>query len=160
MQQIVPFLWFDTQALDAAEFYTSLVPGSRITEVQRYGTAGPGAEGTVMTVTFELDGRPYRALNGGPDFHLTEAFSLQVTCDSQAEVDRLWDALVAGGGEEGPCGWLKDRFGLSWQITPARLFELISDPDPAVSQPAMQAMLGMKKISVAGLEAAVAGSVG
>ncbi|MCU7820392.1 VOC family protein [Kitasatospora sp. DSM 101779] len=154
-QKITTFLWFDHQAEEAARFYTSLFPDSRIVGVQRYGEAGPGAAGSVMTVSFDLAGQRYVALNGGPIFPFTEAISLQVNCEDQAEVDRLWDALTEGG-QESDCGWLKDRYGLSWQITPRRLMELIDDPDPAVSQPAMRAMLQMKKIDIKALEDAVA----
>ena len=156
MHKITPWLWFDTEAEQAAEFYVSLFPGSRITGVTRYGASGPGPAGTAMTVSFELAGRPYVGLNGGPAHRFTEAFSLQVSCEGQEEVDRLWAAL-ADGGEEGPCGWLKDRWGLSWQIVPTALGRLLGDPDPARAGRAMQAMLGMKKLVVAELEAAAAG---
>ncbi|MFD0532192.1 VOC family protein [Kitasatospora arboriphila] len=154
-QKITTFLWFDHQAEEAAQFYTSLFPDSRIVGVQRYGEAGPGAAGSVMTVSFELAGQRYLALNGGPIFPFTEAISLQVNCDDQAEVDRLWDALTAGGGQESDCGWLKDRYGLSWQITPLRLTELLADPDPDRSQRAMRAMLQMQKIDIQALEDAL-----
>ncbi|MEW1910970.1 VOC family protein [Kitasatospora sp. NPDC085895] len=154
-QKITTFLWFDHQAEEAAQFYTSLFPDSRIVDVQRYGEAGPGAAGSVMTVSFELAGQRYLALNGGPVFPFTEAISLQVNCDDQAEVDRLWDALTAGGGQESDCGWLKDRYGLSWQITPRRLMELLADPDPDRSQRAMRAMLQMQKIDIQALEDAL-----
>ncbi|MEV7181608.1 VOC family protein [Kitasatospora sp. NPDC093679] len=154
-QKITTFLWFDHQAEEAAQFYTSLFPDSRIVDVQRYGEAGPGAAGSVMTVSFELAGQRYLALNGGPIFPFTEAISLQVNCDDQAEVDRLWDALTAGGGQESDCGWLKDRYGLSWQITPRRLMELLADPDPDRSQRAMRAMLQMQKIDIQALEDAL-----
>ena len=156
MTDITPWLWFDTQGEEAATFYASLFPDSRILDVTRYGSAGPGPEGAVMTVQFELGGRRYAALNGGPAHRLSEAFSLQVLCDDQGEVDRYWSAL-AEGGEEGPCGWLKDRFGVSWQIVPRMLPELLGDPDPGRAQRAMQAMLGMRKLDVAALRAAADG---
>jgi predicted 3-demethylubiquinone-9 3-methyltransferase (glyoxalase superfamily) len=152
--KISTWLWFDTEGLEAAEFYCSLFPNSKITDVARYGEAGPREPGTVMTVTFELDGRSFAALNGGPDFTFTEAISLMVSCEDQAEVDRYWKALTADGGSEGPCGWCKDRFGLSWQVVPERLDELLADPDQARAQRAMKAMLSMGKLDVAALEAA------
>ena len=153
MQKITPCLWFDTEGEDAARFYTSIFPNSKITEVARYGSAGPRPEGTVMTVSFELDGQEFLALNGGPQFTFSEALSFQVFCKTQDEVDAYWSKL-SEGGEEGPCGWLKDRFGLSWQIVPTVLPELLADPDAAKSQRVMQAMLGMKKIEIEGLEQA------
>jgi len=153
MQTITPCLWFDTEGEEAANFYTSLFPNSKIREIARYGSAGPRAEGTVMTVSFELNGQEYVALNGGPDFKFNEAVSFQVGCESQEEVDRYWSAL-SDGGEEGPCGWLKDKFGLSWQIVPTRLPELLGDPDREKSQRVMRAMLGMRKIEIDGLERA------
>jgi len=155
MQPITPCLWFDTEGEEAANFYTSLFPNSKILEIARYGSAGPRAEGTVMTVSFELKGQEFVALNGGPDFKFSEAISFQVSCESQEEVDRYWSAL-AEGGEEGPCGWLKDRFGLSWQIVPTRLPELLADPDREKSQRVMKAMLGMRKIEIPELERAAA----
>jgi predicted 3-demethylubiquinone-9 3-methyltransferase (glyoxalase superfamily) len=155
MQKITPWLWFDTEAEEAAKFYTSVFPNSKIGEISRYGSAGPRPEGMVMTVAFELDGQEFSALNGGPDFTFNEAISLQVSCKDQEEVDHYWNTL-SEGGEEGPCGWLKDRFGVSWQIVPDRLGELLSDPDREKSQRVMQAMLGMKKIEVEGLEQAAA----
>ena len=155
MKTITPFLWFDTEGEEAATFYTSLFPNSRIVDVSHYGAAGPRPEGTVMTVSFELDGQKFVALNGGPQFTFSEAVSFQVSCETQDEVDAFWSAL-SEGGEEGPCGWLKDKFGLSWQIIPARLPELLGDPDPKKSQRVMQAMLGMKKIEIEGLERAAA----
>ena len=155
MPKPTPCLWFDTQGEDAARFYTSVFPNSRIVEVARYGEAGPRAEGTVMVVSFELDGQAFTALNGGPEFTFSEAVSFQVECADQAEVDRYWETL-SEGGEQGPCGWLKDRFGLSWQIVPTRLYELLRDPDRERAQRVMQAMLGMGKIEIAGLEAAAA----
>jgi predicted 3-demethylubiquinone-9 3-methyltransferase (glyoxalase superfamily) len=155
MKAITPCLWFDTQGEEAAEFYTSVFPNSKIREISRYGSAGPRREGMVMTVSFELDGQKFIALNGGPDFTFNEAVSFEVICENQEEVDRYWDTL-SEGGEEGPCGWLKDRFGVSWQIVPARLYELIQDSDPEKSQRAMEAMLGMGKIEIEGLERAAA----
>jgi predicted 3-demethylubiquinone-9 3-methyltransferase (glyoxalase superfamily) len=155
MPEITPCLWFDTQGEEAAEFYTSIFPNSRILEVARYGEAGPRPAGTVMTVEFELDGQRFTALNGGPEFTFDEAISFQVDCRSQEEVDDFWSRL-GDGGQEGPCGWLKDRYGVSWQIVPTRLIELLKDPDADVSQRVMAAMLQMKKIDVATLEQAAA----
>jgi predicted 3-demethylubiquinone-9 3-methyltransferase (glyoxalase superfamily) len=155
MQKLVPFLWFDTQAEEAATFYTSVFPNSRIVDVTRYGEAGPGPAGSVMTVDFELDGQPFVALNGGPEFTFTEAISFQVACETQEEVDRYWSTLSAGG-EEGPCGWLKDRFGLSWQIVPNVLPRLLRDPDREKSQRVMACMLKMGKLEIADLERAAA----
>lgn len=149
MPKITPCLWFDTQAREAAEFYTSVFPNSRITEVTYYGDAGPMAAGTELTVLFEIDGQELVALNGGPRFPFTEAVSFQIDCADQAEVDRYWDALLAGGGEESQCGWLKDRYGLSWQVVPRDLPALLNDPDPERARRAMEAMLGMRKIDVA-----------
>jgi predicted 3-demethylubiquinone-9 3-methyltransferase (glyoxalase superfamily) len=156
MQKITPCLWFDTEGEEAARFYTSLFPNSRIVHVARYGEAGPRPEGTVMTVLFELDGQRFLALNGGPEYTFGEAISFQVDCRSQDEVDSYWSAL-AEGGEEGPCGWLKDRFGVSWQIVPSVLPELLGDPDRERSQRVMRAMLEMRKIDIAELERAAAG---
>jgi predicted 3-demethylubiquinone-9 3-methyltransferase (glyoxalase superfamily) len=153
MPKITPWLWFDTQGEEAAEFYTSLFPNSKIVEVTRYGSANPRQEGTVMTVLFTLDGQRVGALNGGPQHTFNEAVSFMVECADQDEVDRYWDAL-SEGGEEGPCGWLKDRFGLSWQIVPKALPELLGDPDREKAQRVMAAMLKMRKIEIAGLEAA------
>jgi predicted 3-demethylubiquinone-9 3-methyltransferase (glyoxalase superfamily) len=153
MQKITPFLWFDTEGEDAAEFYVSVFPNSRIVDVQHYGEAGPRPAGTVMTVTFELDGQRFVALNGGPDFTFSEAISFEVECGDQDEVDSYWAAL-GEGGEQGPCGWLKDKFGLSWQIIPRRLTELLADPDTAKAQRVMAAMLQMRKIEIAELERA------
>ena len=153
MQKITPCLWFDTEGEEAARFYTSVFPNSKITDVTRYGSAGPRPEGTVMTVSFELDGQKFVALNGGPDFMFNEAISFQVSCETQDEVDAYWSKL-SDGGEEGPCGWLKDRFGVSWQIIPTALPELLANPDGEKSQRVMQAMLGMKKIEIGELERA------
>jgi len=157
VQKITPFLWFDTQAEEAANFYVSLFPNSRIRRIVRFGAAGPGPAGGVMTVAFELSGLELTALNGGPHFHFTEAISLVVTCETQAEIDRLWDGLLAGG-QESRCGWLKDRYGLSWQIVPAVLPELLGDKDQAKAQRAMQAMLKMRKLDIAALKRAHAGA--
>jgi predicted 3-demethylubiquinone-9 3-methyltransferase (glyoxalase superfamily) len=148
---VTPCLWFDGQAEEAAQLYTSLVPDSRIVHVARYGEAGPGAPGSTMLVTFELGGRRFTALNGGPEFKFTPAISLEIECADQAEVDRYWSRLT-DGGEESQCGWLTDRFGLSWQIVPLRLKELLSDD--AVAQQVIRAMLTMKKLDIAALEAA------
>ena len=156
MDRIAPCLWFDTEAEEAAEFYTSVFPNSRIVHVSRYGSAGPRPEGLVMEVEFELDGRSVLALNRGPQFRFTEAISLQADCKDQDEVDRLWETL-SEGGEEGPCGWLKDRYGVSWQIVPSRMYELIADPDPERAQRAIAAMLQMGKIEIADLERAADG---
>jgi predicted 3-demethylubiquinone-9 3-methyltransferase (glyoxalase superfamily) len=153
MQKITPCLWFDTEGEEAAKFYTSLFPNSRIVDVSRYGEAGPRPAGTVMTVDFELDGQKFVSLNGGPNFTFNEAISFQVSCANQEEVDTYWSTL-SEGGEEGPCGWLKDRFGVSWQIVPDRLVELLNDPDREKSQRVMQAMLSMKKIEIGELEEA------
>ena len=155
MQKITPFLWFDTQAEAAADFYTSVFPDSKVTNVQRYGDAGPGPAGTAMIVQFTVAGTEFTAINGGPvHANFTEAISFQVDCRDQAEVDEYWEKLTADGGEPGPCGWLKDKYGLSWQIVPSALPELLSDPDPGRSSRAMQAMLTMQKIEVRALRAA------
>jgi predicted 3-demethylubiquinone-9 3-methyltransferase (glyoxalase superfamily) len=153
MRKITPCLWFDTEGEDAATFYTSVFPNSRIVEIARYGSAGPRPEGMVMTVSFELDGQKFIALNGGPEFTFNESISFEVECDTQEEVDAFWSKL-SEGGEEGPCGWLKDRYGVSWQVVPRRLTELLQDPDREKSQRVMRAMLGMKKIEVDALERA------
>lgn len=157
MPKITPCLWFDTEAEDAANLYTAIFPNSRITDISRYGDAGPREAGMVITVSFELDGQEFMGLNGGPQFTFDEAISFTVSCGSQEEVDEYWDRLTANGGEESQCGWLKDRFGVSWQIVPTRLSELLGDPDPARAQRAMQAMLQMRKIDIAALEKAAAG---
>lgn len=155
--KIVPCLWFDGEAEAATAFYVSLLPDSRITAVNRSPVDTPsGPAGSVLTVQFVLAGREYLALNGGPNFRFTEAVSFMVMTEDQAETDRLWDALTADGGSENACGWLKDRWGLSWQITPRRLMELTTDPDPARAKAAMQAMMEMIKIDVAALDRAVA----
>jgi predicted 3-demethylubiquinone-9 3-methyltransferase (glyoxalase superfamily) len=152
-EKITPWLWFDTEGQEAAEFYTSVFPNSKIGQISRYGSAGPRPEGMVMTVSFELDGQKFVALNGGPDFKFNEAVSFKVDCETQEEVDSYWNTL-SEGGEEGPCGWLKDKFGLSWQIVPTRLEELLSDPDRERAQRVMEAMLSMGKIEIAELERA------
>jgi predicted 3-demethylubiquinone-9 3-methyltransferase (glyoxalase superfamily) len=152
-QKITTFLWFQGQAAEAADYYVSIFEDSEILEVTRYGEAGPGPKGSVMTVTFRLEGQEFMALNGGPEFRFTEAVSLLVRCESQEEVDTFWEKLSADG-EEGPCGWLKDKFGLSWQVAPARLLELIHDRDPAKVRRVMEAMFEMKKIDIARLEEA------
>ena len=158
MSRISPFLWYDSEAEAAAQLYVSIFPNSKITSVSRYGEAGPGKPRSAMTVSFELDGLPVTALNGGPHFKLTEAFSMSVDCADQTEVDRYWNALIEDGGQPSRCGWLKDRFGLSWQIVPRALPRLLTDPDRAKAQRVMAAMLKMSKLDVAQLEAAAASS--
>ncbi|GAA1444576.1 VOC family protein [Leifsonia poae] len=154
MQTISPYLWFDDQAEQAAEFYVSLFPNSRILEVRRFGDDAPGQAAGVTTVRFEIDGMEVGALNGGPLFPFTEAVSFMVQVETQEEIDRLWNALIADGGEPSQCGWLKDRWGLSWQIVPTALDRLFSDPDPARVRRATEAMLSMGKLDIAALEAA------
>jgi predicted 3-demethylubiquinone-9 3-methyltransferase (glyoxalase superfamily) len=156
IQKITPFLWFDNQAEEAANFYTSIFENSRITAVTRYGEAGPGPKGSVMTVAFQLAGQPFVALNGGPVFKFTEAISFVVNCETQEEVDGLWEKLSAGGTEV-QCGWLKDRYGLSWQIVPTVLPQMLQGKDAERSQRVMKAMFQMKKIDIAGLEQAYQG---
>jgi predicted 3-demethylubiquinone-9 3-methyltransferase (glyoxalase superfamily) len=153
MDKITPFLWFDHQAEEAATFYTSIFKNSRILSVARYGETGPGPKGSVMTVAFQLDGKEFAALNGGPQFKFTEAVSFVVNCVTQEEVDHLWDKLSAGG-QQVQCGWLKDKYGLSWQIIPVVLREMLNNPDPAKSRRVMQTMMQMKKIDIAGLKKA------
>jgi predicted 3-demethylubiquinone-9 3-methyltransferase (glyoxalase superfamily) len=153
MPRITPNLWFDTESEEAATFYVSLFPSSEITNVSHYGEAGPRPAGTVLTVEFTLDGQSYTAINGGPNFTFNEAISLRIDCADQDEVDHYWTGLSAGG-QECPCGWLKDRYGLSWQVTPRVLGQLLTDPDAGRSQRAMRAMLDMQKIDVAALLAA------
>jgi predicted 3-demethylubiquinone-9 3-methyltransferase (glyoxalase superfamily) len=152
-QRISPFLWFDGQAEDAARFYISIFRNSKILKTARYGEAGPGPKGTVMTVKFQLDGQEFIALNGGPHFQFSEAISFSIDCETQQEIDDYWQKLSAGG-EEGPCGWLKDKFGVSWQVNPTILDEMLSDPDPQKAARVMQAMLKMKKMNIADLERA------
>jgi predicted 3-demethylubiquinone-9 3-methyltransferase (glyoxalase superfamily) len=153
MQKITPFLWFNDNAEEAMNFYVSIFKNSKVGKVTRYTDAGPGPKGTAMSVTFELEGQTFMALNGGPQFRFTEAISLFVSCESQQEVDELWEKLSAGG-EKSRCGWLKDKFGLSWQIIPSALGEALSDKDPAKAKRAMQAMLQMDKIDIARLKQA------
>ncbi len=153
IQKITPFLWFDHQAEQAAEFYVSIFPNSKVVKVARYGEAGPGPAGTAMTVEFQLEGQTFAALNGGPHFKFSEAISFVVNCDSQEEVDTYWSQLSAGGTES-QCGWLKDKFGLSWQIVPTVLPTLLGDRDPAKAQRAMKAMLTMAKIDIQALKRA------
>jgi predicted 3-demethylubiquinone-9 3-methyltransferase (glyoxalase superfamily) len=155
-QSIVPNLWFDTQAEEAAAFYTSIFRNSRIANVARYTEAGPRPAGTVMTVEFELDGQRFVAINGGPQFEFSEAVSLQVMCETQEEIDYYWERLTEGG-EEGPCGWLRDRYGLSWQVTPSGMEELFAG-DPERGRRAMEAMFGMRKLDIAALQAAADGA--
>ena len=147
-QKITTFLWYDDQAEEAAKFYTSLFKNSKITDVARYSEAGPGKLGSVMTVVFELEGQEFIALNGGPEFKFTEAISLMVECKDQEEVDQLWEKLIADGGQEQACGWLKDKYGLCWQIIPRGLLEMVTDPDRGKSSKAMQAMFKMAKIDL------------
>jgi predicted 3-demethylubiquinone-9 3-methyltransferase (glyoxalase superfamily) len=157
MPQIIPSLWFDTQALEAAEFYVSIFPNSKITFVSHYPEGGDRA-GSVLTVDFVLDGAPVSALNGGPQFTFDEAVSLVVDCADQDEIDHYWDALVAGGGEHGPCGWLKDKYGLSWQISPNQAFFDLAEGDPERYARAMAAMMQMGKIDIAAMQAAADGT--
>jgi predicted 3-demethylubiquinone-9 3-methyltransferase (glyoxalase superfamily) len=153
MQKITTFLWFDDQAEEAAKFYTSIFKNAKIGTVSRYGDGAPRPKGTAMVVTFQLAGQEFMALNGGPLFKFTEAISLLVSCETQEEVDEYWEKLTAGG-QESQCGWLKDKYGLSWQIVPTALGKLLSDPDPEKSQRVMKAMLQMKKIDVKRLQQA------
>ena len=161
-RKVTPFLWFDTQAEEAAQFYTSIFDNSRIVRVNRYGKAGREthgmAAGSVMTVEFEIEGQALVALNGGPHFKFTEAFSLQVSCETQAEIDYFWSKL-SEGGEESRCGWLKDKYGLSWQIVPAALPQMLMDADRAKSERAMGALMQMKKFDIAALQRAYSGQV-
>jgi len=158
MQKISTFLWFDTQAEEAAKFYTSIFKNSKITSTSHYGEAGPGPEGSVMTVSFELDGQEFTALNGGPDYKFTPAISLLINCKTQDEVDYFWEKLLAGGGEEVQCGWLADKYGLSWQVVPEGFLDYIMGDDEAGSQRAMQAMFQMKKLDLNALRNAYAGA--
>jgi predicted 3-demethylubiquinone-9 3-methyltransferase (glyoxalase superfamily) len=153
-QKITTFLWFDDNAEEAMNFYVSVFKDSKILEIARYGDAGPGPKGTVMCGTFQLEGQQFMALNGGPHFKFTEAISLLVNCDTQAEVDELWKKLTADGGEPSQCGWLKDKFGLSWQIVPGVLGQMLQDKDPKKSQRVMEAMLQMSKLDIAKLKQA------
>ena len=153
MQKFTPFLWFDGKAEEAMNFYTSIFQNSKIGNVVRYGEAGPGPKGTVMTATFRLDGQEFIALNGGPQFKFTEAISFWVNCETQEEIDEMWEKLSAGG-EKGRCGWLKDKYGLSWQIVPPVLGEMLGDKDPEKSKRVMMAMLQMDKIDIKTLKQA------
>ena len=157
MPRITPNLWMDTEGLEAAEFYCSIFPNSKINFVSHYTEAGPREAGMVLTVDFELDGQPFTIINGGPQFTFDEAVSFEISCADQAEVDHYWDTLTEGG-EESQCGWLKDRFGLSWQVVPAGWEALLNDGDPARAERAMAAMFGMKKLDLAALEAAADGA--
>ncbi|HEX8159824.1 MAG TPA: VOC family protein [Solirubrobacteraceae bacterium] len=157
-QKIIPNLWFDTEAEEAASFYTSVFENSRVVHVAHYTEAGPRPAGTVMSVEFELNGQRFVAINGGPQFKFDEAVSFQINCETQDEIDYYWERL-SDGGEEGPCGWLKDKYGLSWQVVPTGMEELFSDPDPQRAQRAMQAMLKMGKLDIAALRSAADGVV-
>ena len=161
MPRLTPSIWFDSNAAEAAEFYVSIFPNSRVVNVSRSPADNPsGKKGDVLTVDWQLDGQPFNGINGGPEFKPNEAISFSVDCADQAEVDRYWDALIDGGGEPGPCGWLKDRFGLSWQVVPKQLYQVLEGPDRDGAQRAMEAMLQMSKLDVAQLEAAYAGPAG
>ncbi len=154
MSNVTPFLWFDDNAEEAVNFYVSLFPGSKIMSISRYPDGGPAPKRKVLTVTFDLDGQRFIALNGGPTYQLTDAFSLHVNVETQAELDALWDKLLAGGGRPSRCGWLKDRFGLSWQVIPSVLGRLMADPDPEKSKRVVQAMLAMVKLDIGALQRA------
>ncbi|MFJ9415152.1 VOC family protein [Streptomyces sp. NPDC101227] len=153
MPQITPNLWFDTQSVEAAEFYVSVFPNSKIKNISYYNEAGPRPAGSVLTVDFVLDGKEFTAINGGPEFTFDEAVSFMIACADQKEIDHYWNKL-SEGGEEGPCGWVKDKYGLSWQVAPTGMAELMNDPDQGRATRAMRAMLGMKKIDMAALQAA------
>jgi predicted 3-demethylubiquinone-9 3-methyltransferase (glyoxalase superfamily) len=157
MPKLTPFLWFDTQAEEAAKFYVSVFPNSKLGTVVRTGEAGPGPKGSVLTAAFNLDGKEFVALNGGPAFGFTEAVSFVIDCKNQEEVDHYWSKLLEGGGKESQCGWLKDRYGLSWQITPTILIEMINDPDAKKAARVMQAMMKMVKIDIPTLKKAYEG---
>jgi predicted 3-demethylubiquinone-9 3-methyltransferase (glyoxalase superfamily) len=156
-QKITPFLWFDNQAEEAAQFYTSIFKNSKILEVSRYGESGPGPKGSVMVVKFQIAGQEVTALNGGPRFKFSEAFSFVVSCENQKEIDEYWSKLTSGGGQESMCGWLRDKFGFSWQIIPADLGKLMGQKDPKRANRVMEALLQMKKLDVAKLTTAAAG---
>jgi len=156
MQKITPFLWFDNNAEEAVRFYVSIFPNSRVLHEARYGDAGPGPKGQIMTMSFELAGQRFTALNGGPQFRFTEAISLLVNVESQSELDEIWNKLLEGGGQPSQCGWLKDRFGLSWQVVPTKLAQLMADQDPQRVKRVMQALLQMKKLDLPALEEAYA----
>ncbi len=157
MQKITPFLWYDDKAQEAANFYVSIFKNSKVLSVVRYGDAGPGPKGSVMTVEFELEGQKFVGLNGGPLFKFTEAVSFVVNSETQEEIDYFWEKLSADGGQEVQCGWLKDKYGLSWQVVPSRAIELLKDKDTAKSQRVMQAIMPMKKIDIATLDRAAEG---
>jgi predicted 3-demethylubiquinone-9 3-methyltransferase (glyoxalase superfamily) len=156
-QEIVPNLWFDTEAEESAEFYCSIFPNSKILNVARYTEAGPREAGMVMTVDFELNGNRFTAINGGPEFKFDEAVSFLITCEDQDEIDHYWEKLIADGGQESMCGWLKDKYGLSWQVVPEGFAEIFSDPDPEKAKRTMEALLKMRKLDVAALRAAAEG---
>ncbi len=158
MQKITPFLWFDNNAEEAAQFYVSVFKNARILSVSRYGDAGPGSKGSVMVVSFQLEGQQFTALNGGPQFKFSEAFSFVVNCETQKEIDEYWNKLTSGGGKESECGWLKDKFGFSWQIVPTALGNLMSG-DPKKANRVIQALFQMKKLDIATLEQAAEGRV-
>ena len=157
-QRITTNLWFDGQAEEAADYYCSIFDNSRIVSVAHYTEDSPGEAGTVMVVEFELDGQRFVGINGGPQFTFSEAISLQINCETQEEIDRYWDRFIADGGEEGPCGWLKDKYGLSWQVTPKGMDDVFSDPDKERANRAMKAMLKMKKLDIAELQRAADGA--
>ncbi|MEK6371417.1 MAG: VOC family protein [Acidobacteriota bacterium] len=153
MKRITPFLWFENQAEEAANYYASIFKNSKVGRITRWGDVGPGPKGSVLTIEFELDGQDFVGLNGGPEFKFTEAVSFSVECKNQEEIDYYWDKLSAGG-EQGPCGWLKDKYGLSWQVNPSILSDMLNDPNPAKANAVMKAMLEMKKIVIADLKKA------
>jgi predicted 3-demethylubiquinone-9 3-methyltransferase (glyoxalase superfamily) len=157
VQKITPFLWFDHQAEEAAEYYTSIFKGSSIDGIARYGETGPGPKGTVMTVQFTIEGQQFVALNGGPQFKFTEAISFVVNCETQHELDDLWEKLLSGGGQESQCGWLKDKYGMSWQLVPTSIEEMLQDKNPERSSRVMQAVMKMKKLDIAELQRAFRG---
>jgi predicted 3-demethylubiquinone-9 3-methyltransferase (glyoxalase superfamily) len=157
MQKVSPFLWFDSNAEEASNFYVSIFKNSKVLKVSRYGEGGPGPAGSVMIVNFQIEGQEFIALNGGPHFKFTEAISFSINCQTQEEVDYYWNRLIAGGGQESQCGWLKDKFGLSWQVVPTILGELLADKDAKKAQRVMQAMLKMKKIEIPELKRAAVG---
>jgi predicted 3-demethylubiquinone-9 3-methyltransferase (glyoxalase superfamily) len=157
MPNITPFLWFNTEAEEAMNFYVATFPNSRVKGLTRWGDGGPGPKGAVLTANFELDGKEFTALNGGPQFKFTEAVSFVVMCETQEEIDKYWDRLTGEGGQESMCGWLKDKYGLSWQIVPSKLSKLLGDPDSARAGRATQALLQMKKLDIAALEKAANG---
>jgi predicted 3-demethylubiquinone-9 3-methyltransferase (glyoxalase superfamily) len=158
MNPIIPSLWFDMQAEEAANFYCSIFPNSRITAISHYTDAGPREAGMVLAVDFELNGQPFNAINGGPEFTFDSAVSFVIECETQEELDNYWDRLLAGGGKEVQCGWLSDRFGLAWQVVPTGMAEVFADPDKSKAERAMKAMLGMVKIDMAALRAAADGT--